>query len=109
MQTELEISIKSLDEFKLENTQLADFKNLIRLYKKSIEEVDAQMLERAFKLCYISHRNITRASGEPYDYHPLEVAKIVATEIPLMKEKALQGVAKDKLPMVNIKYKKSED
>ncbi|MDZ7695009.1 MAG: HD domain-containing protein [Balneolaceae bacterium] len=38
-------------------------------------------LTKAFRLRYLSHKDVKRASGEPYYYHPLSVAKIVASEI----------------------------
>ena len=54
--------------------------NCLKPVKKFVEE-DKQTIIKAFKLCYLSHRRIKRASGEPYYYHPVEVAKIVAKKI----------------------------
>ena len=41
------------------------------------------MLRSAFRVAYWAHRDMTRASGEPYITHPLEVAKIYAEEMAL--------------------------
>jgi len=77
---ELDI-IHELDEFKLDPVQADDLKQLLDVCKSGMEEVDEALVTKAFKLCYLSHKNDTRASGEPYYYHPVEVAKIVAEEI----------------------------
>ncbi len=41
------------------------------------------LIKKAFVLAYQAHKNDFRASGEPYFYHPYQVALIVANEIPL--------------------------
>lgn len=73
--------IYDLDNFKLEKPQQIELRNLIRLCKESLDRCDEKLITRAFKLCYISHQGVTRASGEPYYLHPVEVAIIVAKEI----------------------------
>ncbi len=57
--------------------------DLIDVCKKNLRNVDAAMIEKAFKLSQEAHKNHFRASGEPYFNHPYEVALIVAREIPL--------------------------
>ncbi|MGD8779829.1 MAG: bifunctional (p)ppGpp synthetase/guanosine-3',5'-bis(diphosphate) 3'-pyrophosphohydrolase [Ignavibacteria bacterium] len=42
-----------------------------------------ELIKKAFSLSYQAHKNDFRASGEPYFYHPYQVALIVANEIPL--------------------------
>ncbi len=76
-----EIRRSNLSDYKLKKAQREDLKQLIEVCKEHIDEVDEEMISRAFKLCYMSHEGMTRASGEPYYYHPVEVAKIVAREI----------------------------
>jgi RelA/SpoT family (p)ppGpp synthetase len=56
---------------------------LLTLCRKNLRNCDEAMISKAFRLCYDAHRNDRRASGEPYFIHPFEVAKIVATEVPL--------------------------
>lgn len=72
---------KYLDEYQLEAAQQQDLDQLLEVCRDYIEQLDEMAVIRAFKLCYISHEGMTRASGEPYYYHPVEVAKIVAREI----------------------------
>lgn len=75
------IDRKMLDEFVLEQTQQEDLEQLLEVCREQLGEVNEKGIEKAFKLCYISHEGMTRASGEPYYYHPVEVAKITAKEI----------------------------
>ena len=76
-----EISRSSLDGLKLKKAQKQDLNQLLDECREFIGDVDEKQIEKAFKLCYLSHDGMTRASGEPYYYHPVEVAKIVAREI----------------------------
>ncbi len=71
----------NLDEYILEKAQQQDLDQLLEVCRLHIENTDVEMVTRAFKLCYLSHKEGKRASGEPYYYHPVEVAKIVAQEI----------------------------
>jgi GTP diphosphokinase / guanosine-3',5'-bis(diphosphate) 3'-diphosphatase len=65
----------------------AQFKNkleeLLAICRKNLRTVDEDLITRAFTLSLNAHKNDLRASGEPYFYHPYEVALIVAKEIPL--------------------------
>jgi len=70
-----------LEGYKLKKAQREDLKQLLEICEEHIESVDAKAITSAFKLCYLSHEDMKRASGEPYYYHPVEVAKIVASEI----------------------------
>lgn len=49
--------------------------------KKSQENID--LIKKAFDLANKAHYGIRRKSGEPYFFHPIEVAKIVGGEIGL--------------------------
>jgi GTP pyrophosphokinase/guanosine-3',5'-bis(diphosphate) 3'-pyrophosphohydrolase len=70
-----------LKGYKLKKAQKEDLKQLLEVCHEHIEAVDDDAITSAFKLCYLSHEDMKRASGEPYYYHPVEVAKIVASEI----------------------------
>lgn len=59
-------------------TQLQE---LIAACHAHLPTVDEDLIRQAFRVGYWAHRNDKRASGEPYIIHPLEVAKIVATDI----------------------------
>ncbi|WP_138431580.1 RelA/SpoT family protein [Fodinibius saliphilus] len=71
----------NLDNYTLDPPQQKDLDQLIKVCREHLESVDEKMVSRAFKLCYVSHEGVNRASGEPYYYHPVTVAKIVAEEI----------------------------
>ncbi|MTI88646.1 MAG: bifunctional (p)ppGpp synthetase/guanosine-3',5'-bis(diphosphate) 3'-pyrophosphohydrolase [Balneolaceae bacterium] len=75
------IKKNNLDGYELDETRRQDLDQLIEVCRAHIDHIDEEALIRAFKLCYVSHEGMTRASGEPYYFHPLEVAKIVAREI----------------------------
>lgn len=70
-----------LDDFQLKSPQQRDLDQLLEVCHEHLESVDDDLITRAFILCYLSHEGVKRASGEPYYYHPLAVAKIVASEI----------------------------
>ncbi len=55
---------------------------LLEYCRRSLPSVDENMLRRAFGIAYWAHRDDRRASGERYISHPLEVATIVAKDIP---------------------------
>ncbi len=71
----------NLDEYQLEQAQNEDLKQLLKICREHMDSLDEEAITKAFKLCFMSHQGLTRASGEPYYYHPVEVAKIVAQEI----------------------------
>lgn len=58
-----------------------ELEHLIAACRLSFPTMDEQMIRDAFRVSYWAHRKDRRASGEPYISHPLEVAKIVATDI----------------------------
>ena len=47
------------------------------------DEEEVQMVIKSFEFANQAHKNVRRRSGEPYIIHPIEVAKIVVTEIGL--------------------------
>lgn len=71
----------NLNEFELDPPQQDDLEQLLQVCRENFEQTDEDMISRAFKLCCLSHKGVKRASGEPYYYHPLAVAKIIAAEI----------------------------
>lgn len=46
-------------------------------------EEQVQMVQKAFEFANQAHKNVRRRSGEPYIIHPIEVAKIVVSDIGL--------------------------
>ncbi len=57
--------------------------NLLEHCRVNLPKVNRELIEKSFGLSFEAHKNDIRASGEPYFYHPYEVATIVAREIPL--------------------------
>lgn len=86
---------KDLDQIELGAAQQQQLADLIQLCHDYLDEVDEEMISLAFKLCYLSHGTVIRASGEPYYLHPLEVAKIVATEFNIDDESVAAALLHD--------------
>jgi len=84
--------IDKLDLGKLEKSTLDE---LLKLCHKHLDETDDDLITRAFKLCYHSHKDIKRASGEPYYLHPVEVAKIMAAEFTIDDESVAAALLHD--------------
>ncbi len=57
--------------------------DLLETCRQNLKVVDEEQIVKAFKLSSEAHSNHFRASGEPYIVHPVEVAHIIAREIPL--------------------------
>lgn len=67
----------------------AENKEILRRYRYLMKvwlpkkEEDRKMVRKAFNMALEAHKDMRRHSGEPYIYHPLEVAIICAREIGL--------------------------
>jgi len=59
------------------------FKNLLEMCRKNLPSCDEELIKRAFLFGLDAHIKDLRESGEPYFYHAIEVAMILAREIPL--------------------------
>ncbi|RTE53165.1 bifunctional (p)ppGpp synthetase/guanosine-3',5'-bis(diphosphate) 3'-pyrophosphohydrolase [Arenibacter aquaticus] len=67
-----------------ENKEIAkQYKELLRKSYQSLSEEDKKLIRAAFDVAVDAHKNQRRKSGEAYVFHPIAVAKIVATEIGL--------------------------
>jgi RelA/SpoT family (p)ppGpp synthetase len=75
----LEEEIMSLENPKHQE-MLAD---LLAVCRKNLPKVNEDLITKAFEFAIEAHKHDLRASGEPYFYHPYEVAMIVAEEFPL--------------------------
>ncbi len=78
--------------------------NLLETCHKFLPSVDDKLITNAFKFSYESHINDTRASGEPYFYHPLAVAKIVAEEITLDDISVVAALLHDVIEDTEVTY-----
>lgn len=59
------------------------YRGLLKLCKTRYEGNNLKLIRKAFDTAISAHKNQRRGSGEPFVYHPIEVAKIVAGEIGL--------------------------
>ena len=62
---------------------LARYRNLISNTYRTLDEEQNKVIRKAFDIALDAHKDQRRKTGEPYIYHPIEVAKIVANEIGL--------------------------
>lgn len=59
------------------------YKSMLKNSYVKLSQEDKILIRKAFEIAKDAHKNQRRKTGEPYIYHPLEVAKIVADEIGL--------------------------
>lgn len=59
------------------------YKALLRSMSDRADNDDKKLIRKAFNLARDAHAEVRRKSGEPYIFHPLEVATIVSREIGL--------------------------
>ena len=68
---------------------------LLRALPENASVADKRLLRKAFNVALEAHSDVRRKSGEPYIYHPLEVAYIVAKEIGLGVTEAVCALLHD--------------
>ncbi|MEH6680873.1 MAG: RelA/SpoT family protein [Sediminicola sp.] len=67
-----------------ENKEIAkQYKELLRISYQTLNEEDKKLIRSAFDVAVDAHKDQRRKSGEAYIFHPIAVAKIVASEIGL--------------------------
>jgi GTP diphosphokinase / guanosine-3',5'-bis(diphosphate) 3'-diphosphatase len=59
------------------------YKNMLKNSYQTLSREDKQLIRKAFDLAADAHKDQRRKSGEPYIFHPIAVAKIVANDIGL--------------------------
>jgi len=70
------------------------YRQLLRVWKP-VKPADKLEVRKAFNLAADAHKDMRRRTGEPYIYHPLEVARIVAGEIGLGKTSVICALLHD--------------
>lgn len=71
-------------EIELENKAIAkEYKELLKISYQTLSEDDKKLIRKAFDVAVEAHKDQRRKSGEAYIFHPIAVAKIVASEIGL--------------------------
>lgn len=75
-----------MTEIQLEEEKKAlarEYKELLRISYQTLSEDDKKIIRKAFDVAVDAHKEQRRKSGEAYIFHPIGVAKIVASEIGL--------------------------
>ncbi len=62
---------------------LKEYRNLLALLRPQMLKADKKYIRQAFEMAMDAHKEMRRKSGEPYIFHPLAVAQIVAGDIGL--------------------------
>jgi len=71
-------------DFEKENKAIAhEYKELLRISYQTLTTEDKKLIRKAFDVAMDAHKDQRRKSGEAYFFHPIAVAKIVASEIGL--------------------------
>ncbi|MGG8497463.1 RelA/SpoT family protein [Tenacibaculum sp. TC6] len=67
-----------------ENKEIANrYKDLLKGTYQTLTDDDKKLIRKAFEIAVEAHSQQRRKTGEPYIFHPIAVAKIVAYEIGL--------------------------
>ena len=75
---------KILDAVEKENQEITRrYKEMLKHTYQTLTKDDKKLIRKAFDLAVDAHKDQRRKTGEPYIFHPIEVAKIVANEIGL--------------------------
>ncbi|QYN50537.1 MULTISPECIES: bifunctional (p)ppGpp synthetase/guanosine-3',5'-bis(diphosphate) 3'-pyrophosphohydrolase [Apibacter] len=72
-----------IDLKKEEEEIVKRYKDMLRNTYRDLTTEDKSLIRKAFEVAKEAHKDQRRKTGEPYIYHPLAVAKIVADEIGL--------------------------
>ena len=71
-------------DIEAENKAIAkEYKELLRISYQTLTAEDKKLIRKAFDVAVDAHKDQRRKSGEAYIFHPIAVAKIVASEIGL--------------------------
>ncbi|WP_431135035.1 RelA/SpoT family protein [Psychroserpens mesophilus] len=67
-----------------ENAEIAKaYKDLLKVSYQTLSTTDKKLIRQAFEVAVDAHKHQRRKSGEAYIFHPIAVARIVASEIGL--------------------------
>ena len=77
------VSQYNLDEEQEKKEIVRKYRALLRALRPKIKKGDKELLRTAFEMATNAHKTMRRKTGEPYIFHPIAVAKIVASQIGL--------------------------
>jgi GTP pyrophosphokinase len=67
-----------------ENKEIARlYRDMLKFPYQTLSKTDKELIRKAFEIAVDAHKDQRRKTKEPYIYHPIAVAKIVANEIGL--------------------------
>jgi len=67
-----------------ENKEIAKlYRDMLKFPYQTLSKKDKELIRKAFEIAVDAHKDQRRKTKEPYIYHPIAVAKIVANEIGL--------------------------
>ena len=85
------------DDYTLEEKEELNrqFENLLQCWKSRKNDQDVEKVTEAYLLAANAHKDARRRSGEPYMYHPLAVATIIAGEMGMGRTSIICGLLHD--------------
>ena len=76
--------MEEMTEEEIEKKEIFNhYRAVLRASKEELDKEDKTFIRKAFDLALDAHKDMRRKSGEPYIFHPIAVAHIVAKEIGL--------------------------
>ncbi|ACF12976.1 (p)ppGpp synthetase I, SpoT/RelA [Chloroherpeton thalassium ATCC 35110] len=93
----------------IEEDHYVKLNEILSLCKEKLYHYDEALIRKAFFLCYRAHSEEKRASGEPFFFHPVEVAKILLTEIPLDSVSVAAALLHDVVEDTDYTYEDLQD
>jgi guanosine-3',5'-bis(diphosphate) 3'-pyrophosphohydrolase len=111
MSIEVEKSVPEVFEYYSESEKkeiTKRYRKILKGAKPFIKEGDARMIRKALNVSMDAHKEMRRKSGEPYIYHPLEVALICVEEIGLGPTSIICALLHDVVEDTSITLKEIE-
>lgn len=97
------LSSKNAVELEQEKNEiLKRYRALLRSCKPTLEKDDKKLIRIAFNTALEAHQGMRRRNGEPYIFHPLAVAQIVAEEMGLGTTSVVGALLHDTVEDTNI-------
>jgi GTP pyrophosphokinase len=106
----IEFAPSVLNEYKPEEMERiqAAYQHLLSSIRSVVHEDDRKNIDKAFDLALKSHAFQRRKSGEPYIFHPIEVARITAAELGLGPTAVIAALLHDVVEDTDITLKDIE-